>query len=133
MNRYLCVRVSGFLEQTLLSLGRSACEQMSGGIGLDFALSWLERAPNPSSREIVRFVGRFSHRWATELEKILSTDQRSDRLNALVGIRNDIAHGKNQGVSAVQAFGYYELVVELVDWIADRLEPKPSLGPASSP
>jgi hypothetical protein len=36
-------------------------------------------------------------------------------------------------VSAVQAFDYYELVVEVVDWLSDRLEPKPGLGPSTNP
>ena len=47
LTRLLCIRVSGFLEQSMLTLGRSACDRMSGGVVKDFALSGLERAPNP--------------------------------------------------------------------------------------
>ena len=133
MSRYVCLRVSGFLEQSLLALGRSACERMSGGTAKTFGLSWLERAPSPSSGEIVRFIRRFSNKWAAELKALLDDDQRGGRLNALVGIRNDVAHGKNQGVSVHQAQGYYDLAVEIIDWIADRLEPKPGMQPASAP
>lgn len=133
INRYVCIRVSGFLEQVLLSLGRSVAERMSGGISRDFGLSWLNRAPNPSSAEVIRFVQRFSNAWGAELRALLADDERGERLNALVGIRNDIAHGKNQGLSAVQAFGYYEVVTEVAEWLADRLEPKAGMQPASKP
>ncbi|MEI2815394.1 MAG: HEPN domain-containing protein [Microthrixaceae bacterium] len=133
INRYLCVRVSGLLEQSILMLGRSAVEAHSYGIGQQFGLSWLERAPNPSKVEIVKFVGRFSSCWADELTALLKDDERGTRLNSLIGIRNDVAHGKNQGVSLMQARGYYELVREVIDWVADRLEPKAGMSAASTP
>lgn len=133
VNRYLCVRVCGFAEQALLATGRAACERMSGGIGRSFSLSWLERSFNPSSDNVSKFVRRFSPTWAEEFVLYLSDEERSSRLNALVGIRNDIAHGKNQGVSPVQARDYYALVIDITEWIADRLDPKPGMQPASVP
>lgn len=111
INRYLCIRVAGFLEQSLLASGRCVSESMAFSLGQTWALSWLERGPNPSRREVEKFVGRFSSAWGGEIATYLDVDQRGQRLNALVGIRNDIAHGKNQGVSAAQAFGYYTVVL----------------------
>jgi hypothetical protein len=125
MNRYLCVRVSGFLEQSLLAAARSLCEKRSSGEALRFSLSWLERAPNPRADEIIKLVSRFDSKWAQELEILLSEDERRTRVNSLLGIRNDIAHGKNQGVSKRQALEYYNLVVEIIDWVLDRFEPLP--------
>lgn len=133
VNRYLCIRVAGFLEQSLLATGRCIAESMAFSLGQSWALSWLERGPNPSRREVERFVRRFSTAWGDEIVLYLDEDQRGQRLNALVGIRNDIAHGKNQGVSAAQAYSYYEVVVEVVDWILDRFEPKAGTAPASPP
>lgn len=124
LNRYLCVRVCGYLEQSIVSLSRAACERTSGSLGQAFALSWLERAPNPSRGEVIRIVQRFSPDWAQELQEMLKVDNKGDRLNALVGIRNDVAHGKNQGVSAKQARDYYELATEVIGWLADRLDPR---------
>ena len=124
LNRYLCVRVSGFLEQALVVAGRSMCEGRAFGEGLRFAHSWLERAPNPRADEIVRLVNRFDAKWGEELERILSDEERYARVNALLGIRNDIAHGKNQGVSRRQVWEYYKLAEEIVDWILDRFEPQ---------
>lgn len=129
LNRYLCVRVSGFLEQALMSAGRACCSRMAGGPALAFAESWLERAPNPRADEVVRLVRRFDRRWATDLEELLAADERAGRINALLGIRNDIAHGKNQGVSRAQAWDYYELCREIVEWVLDRMDPLPSPAP----
>jgi len=125
MNRYLCVRVSGFLEQSLLAAARSLCEKRSSGEALRLCLSWLERAPNPRADEIIKLVSRFDSKWAQELEILLSEDERRTRVNSLLGIRNDIAHRKNQGVSKRQALEYYNLVVEIIDWVLDRFEPLP--------
>ena len=125
MNRYMCVRVSGFLEQSLLSAARSLCEARSTRECLRFSLSWLERAPNPKADEIVRLVNRFDGTWSQQLKDLLSEDERQTRVNSLLGIRNDIAHGKNQGVSKTQVWEYYQLAVELVDWVLDRFEPLP--------
>lgn len=126
LHRYLCVRVSGFLEQSLISSARACCGQMSSGRALEFASSWLERSPNPRAMEVVKFIGRFDSDWADELASYLEVDERGGRVNALLGIRNDVAHGKNQGVSRRQAWDYFELVCELTDWILDRLDPLPA-------
>jgi len=133
LNRYLCVRVAGYLEQSLISIGRSSIERLSGGVAEAFALSWLERSPNPSASEVARFVGRFSNRWREEFEEFMQADGRGQRLNALIGIRNDVAHGKNQGVSARQVRDYLDVGQDVVDWLLDRLEPKAGMAPASAP
>lgn len=133
VNRYLCVRVCGFTEQFLIATGRAACERTSGGVGRSFALSWLDRSFNPSAANIETFLRRFSPGWADDLRVFLSDEERSSRLNALVGIRNDIAHGKNQGVSPTQVWDYFALVLEVSEWIADRLDPIPGQHPASLP
>lgn len=128
MNRFVTVRVCGFLEQSLLALGRSAAERYASTISQTFAASHLARSFNPSSESVVKFVKRFSTKWGSELTALLEADERGQRLNSLVGLRNDIAHGKNQGVSLNQARGYLVVVDEVVEWIACRLEPRPGVA-----
>lgn len=130
LNRYIAVRVSGYLEQAVVALARSACSTGAFGETQRFSLSWLDRAPNPSSRELVRLANRFSVVWAEDLERFLGEEERGSRLNALIGIRNDIAHGKNQGVSLQQARDYFGLARDVVAWLAERLEPLPGAVPA---
>ena len=125
LSKYACVRTCGFLERSILSLARSKCEHGAWGEGQAFALSWLERAPNPRAAEVLRLVRRFSPAWELELKSLLDIDERAQALNALVGIRNDIAHGRNQGISLRQVREYKEVCVLIVDWLQDKLEPQP--------
>lgn len=124
LNRYLCVRVAGFLERALISAARSLCEARAYGEARRFALSLLERAPNPRADEVVRLVSRFDKQWGDDLEAHLAQEERYGRVNALLGIRNDVAHGRNQGVTQQQVWEYFQLVDGLIEWIVDRFEPR---------
>jgi HEPN superfamily RiboL-PSP-like protein len=124
MGRYLCLRVSGFLEQATSIILREFCEKNSWGDVQDFALSWLDRMPNLSHGELVKLVGRFNKKAAQELDEFLLKEERKSRLNALIGIRNDVAHGKQQGMSRQQAWGYYEVVDLVIEWLLDKFAPQ---------
>jgi cellulose biosynthesis protein BcsQ len=98
-------------------------ERESGNRALAFSLSWLERPGNLSAEKLRRLTGRYSSKWQEELDVFLSEEERKSRINALVGIRNDVAHGKNQGVSRKQAHDYYDLAQEMVEWFLKRFDP----------
>ena len=123
--RYTCVRICGYLEQALVQCARSLCEANSWGSVQEFALSWLEKSPNPRADVMTSLVRRFSGKWADELDAFLTENEYATRINALVGIRNDIAHGKNQGVSLTRAKEYFLLAKEVVKFLLDRFEPLP--------
>jgi RiboL-PSP-HEPN len=123
INRYLVIRVCGYIEQSFVLSARSLCESRSGAEGLRFSHSWLDRSPNPRRDELIKLVNRFSETWAEELSALLDVDERGNSLNSLVGIRNDIAHGKNQGVSRIGAWEYFVLANLVVDWFVERCEP----------
>ena len=74
---------------------------------------------------MVSFVSRFSSEWAQELEKILADDERGNSLNALVGIRNQIAHGQSQGVSIQRLYDYRKTVDTVVDFLLGKDKPAP--------
>lgn len=125
LNRYLVVRVSGYLEQAVMSCCRALAEAEARGRALAHSLSWLEQPPNPRADRLLTLVGRFSAEWRDELDEFLEAEERKGRVNALIGIRNDVAHGRNQGVSRLQVYEYYELANELVDWFLERFDPLP--------
>ena len=126
--RYACVRICGYLEQALVQCARSLCDVNSWGNVQEFALSWLEKAPNPRVDAICGLVRRFNGEWADELDVFLQKNEYATRINALVGIRNDIAHGKNQGVSLTRANEYFALASHVVEFLLDRFEPMPVSG-----
>lgn len=132
--RYLCVRVSGYLEQATTIILRSHCVKNSWGDVQQFAMSWLDRMPNLSSVVLVNLVRRFNKQAADDLEEFLSVEERGSGLNALIGLRNDIAHGKQQGMSREQAWNYFELVELIVEWLLERFDPVTAIErPTSAP
>jgi hypothetical protein len=123
LGRYLCVRVSGFLEQATSIILRDYCEKNSWGDVQEFALSWLDRMPNLSHDALVKLVSRFSKDAARDLEEFMAKEERKSRINSLIGLRNGIAHGKIQGMTRNQAWEYYEVVDAVVDWLHGRFHP----------
>jgi hypothetical protein len=121
--RFLCIRVCGFLEQSMLTCSRALCERSSWGEGQEFALSHLEKSRNPKSERLIEHVRRFNASWADELDEFMSEDETANRIDSLVGIRNQIAHGRSQGIGRVSSFEYFGVVDKVVDWIVDRFDP----------
>ena len=91
--RYLCVRVSGYLEQATAVILRDHCTKNAWGTVQRFAISWLDRTPNRTSDALVKLVRSFSEEGADELLEFLAIEERGPSLNSLIGVRNDIAHG----------------------------------------
>lgn len=121
--KYFCVRVVGFLERTCQEAGSSVVHRMAGAQAARFASSHLRKSFNPKPGRITEFAARFDVDWSQRLETFLVDDERGTRLGALVGIRNAIAHGKDQGIGSQNAFAYRALVDELVDELAAHFEP----------
>jgi hypothetical protein len=123
MARYLCIRVSGFLEQATAIILREHCAKNSWGKVHQFATSWLDRIPNLSQPGLLKLIYRFSSQTGKDLEEFLSAEERGSSLNSLIGLRNDIAHGRNQGMSREQAWQYFSVVEAIVEWLLVNFDP----------
>jgi hypothetical protein len=123
MYRYAYIQLAGFLEQSLLFSARSLMHRLAVAQALEHGLTHLERfGRNPKEGEILSFVGRFSDQWAAELAEWFAVDSRGNQIDALVGIRNGIAHGTSFGGGPRAFDGYYVVVTDLVDWLVQRFE-----------
>jgi len=120
--RYLCIRVSGFLEQATSIILKDFCEKNSWGLVQSFAHSWLEKSPNLSAEALCNLVRRFGKELGLELENFLATNELGTQLNSLIGIRNDVAHGRNQGISREQAWTYYETAQQIIEWLLEKFD-----------
>lgn len=123
--RYLCIRVAGFLEQSLVAMAQSCVRRCSFKEAQSFGLSHVKKLPNPSAPEIRRLVERFNTQWVTELDAFFSQDERKDRVNALLGLRHQLAHGQSQAISLERVREYLLLVQDLVEFLLPKFEPKP--------
>lgn len=132
MARYLCVRVSGFLEQATAIILREHCAKNSWGTVHQFAVSFLDRTPNLSQSALLKLISRFNIQAAQKLEEFLSIEERGSSLNSLIGLRNDIAHGRQQGMSREQAWEYFGVVELIVEWLLTNFDPIIAQGKAGS-
>ena len=123
--RFLVVRSSGYVEQSVNELLREYVACRSGGPVRSFANSWLERTKNPNPDALATLVGRFDAAMQVEFGEYLDEqDQRLRReLNFLVDRRNRIAHGLNEGIGAARALALADVAVEIVDWFVLRFNP----------
>lgn len=72
--------------------------------------------------------------WRAELDELFDEDERRQTISAVVGIRNQIAHGENQGVSIRRLHDYRRSVDRIVDFSLtssrrSRGVPRPLLHP----
>jgi len=123
--KYSCMRVTGFLEQALTTLGVDLVRRLSSGVPQSFALSHLDKSFNPTTEPVLKYVGRFDPAWRQELEGLLAADERGQQLNALVGTRNQIAHGRNQGIDIQRVKEHRRTVDAIVDHLLEKFAPAP--------
>lgn len=122
--KYFCVLVSGYLENSLVALILDyAATQSSPEITL-FVERQLDSWTNPNTDKITKLLGDFSRDWRIATEAFL-VDERKAAVNSLVALRHKIAHGESVGTSLNQIKAYYATVIEVVDFVANLVDPPP--------
>jgi hypothetical protein len=127
MSKLVCVRISGYLELAVVTLAHHHCEQAGGAATVKrFSESWLSQSQNPKRETLVEFARRFDHEWGDELLAEFAVIDPQDTFNSKVQTRNDIAHGLSTGINKSTIDSYFDMVVELVEWWKNKLEPRPT-------
>lgn len=116
-SRYLCVLVSGFIENALRTVLSEYAEARSQTRIANFVQGELRRnLNNPKAGKILDWIRKFDQEWGNEIDQCL--DQRlKDAINSVVENRHQIAHGGTIGLSFVTMKEYYEAVVEAIELI----------------
>jgi hypothetical protein len=125
MARLLCVMVSGWLEQAVYELATERCRRHVSGPVLAYAISQLQWSRNPTTETLAALIGCFDLAWQEEFLSFLTLAQK-EAINSVVGLRNDVAHGRWQGTSSLtvsRVLGYFNLVEEVVDYLMDVFDP----------
>lgn len=120
--RYLCVLVSGFLEQSVIELTLEHVRSHSHGSVLRHVDSRLRQWRTPNSKRIIDLLGSFETAWRTDLEAYL-VDEYKAAVDSVVDLRNAIAHGRFAGITMATVHDYYTRVNKVVDHIADLCTP----------
>jgi len=112
-SRYLCVLVSGFLENSVeLCLSEFSRRHAHPEVA-DYVSAKLQGFHNPKMNAILELFGAFSVEWRAKLES--ATDgQLSDSVNSIVGNRHRIAHGESVSLTMSSLSAYYKDALAVV-------------------
>jgi hypothetical protein len=115
--KYLCVLVSGLLENALVELYREFSSRAASEPVANFAGSRLAKIQNPNAERFVQTARSFKIAWGDALEAYLESDGRKDAIDSVMNNRHQIAHGKNAGITVAQVRSYLDKAEEVLNFI----------------
>jgi hypothetical protein len=116
--RYLCVLVSGFLEQSIIEILLAFVRTRSQLAVQRFVERKLRSVANLNAPRLIELLGSFDPGWRADLESYV-IDERKAAVDSVVALRNRIAHGQADSVTMRRVQEYYTRVKDVVDHIAD--------------
>jgi hypothetical protein len=94
--RYLCVLVSGYLEQAVAELVLEHARRTGAPTLQRFVDRRTRHFANANSKRLEELLGDFDPDWRKELEAFV-VDDLKDAVDGVVDLRNKIAHGESVG------------------------------------
>ena len=119
--KYLCVLVSGFLEQAVRDILLSYASLNSDQIVTRYVEGTVDRT-NLNAQRLGELVGLFSSDWQKELNAYV-VDERRAALGNIRANRNAIAHGGDSTITLRQVRDYYDRINEVLDFLVDLTLP----------
>ncbi|MCY3680154.1 MAG: HEPN domain-containing protein [Gemmatimonadetes bacterium] len=117
--RYLCVRVSGFIETSIRSILSEYAREKSAPSVANYVESWLGSFQSPNMERILQLLGAFNSTWQDEL-KSLTESEPKDAIDGIKANRDLIAHGENVGITYTTIQRYYQNALMVVELIEDQ-------------
>ena len=112
-SRYLCVLISGFLENCVrLTYAEYVINRSEASVA-NFVERNLRRFQNPRMNLIIETAGMFSDDWREQLE-LQTEGQLETSVNSIVANRHQIAHGKSVQLTLQLLSQYYGDALKVV-------------------
>ena len=118
-SRYLCVLVSGFLENSVRITYTEYARSRADASVADFVENRLRQFQNPKMGTIIELAGGFNQEWRKSLE-IDTKGQLGESVNSIVNNRHKIAHGESVGLTLHTLIQYYSDAVKVVDLLRQQ-------------
>ncbi len=115
--KYICVVISGALEESIKNLFRPYVERRASSPISNFASNQLGFFQTATTDEIGKLLGKFDKRWEKDFSDFL-TEEIKTGVNSIVGNRHRVAHGLDSAVTISQLKEWFPKVDELLHWIA---------------
>ena len=113
-SRYLCVLVSGFLENSVRLTFTEYTRSRADKSVADFVEGRLQQFQNPKMGTILDLAGGYSREWRVRLESE-TKGRLAESVNSIVANRHKIAHGESVGLTLHTLFQYYGDAVKVVE------------------
>ena len=119
--RYLCIRVSGFLEFAVSTMYKNYAKDKSAPFVVNYVNKQLSGFQNPNMEKILNITRAFNADWAKEIELELDNNSEiKDSIDSIVKNRNKIAHGENVGITYSRMKSYYENALKLMKLLEEQ-------------
>ncbi len=114
--RYLCILVSGFLENAIVAIYTTYARDKSVPFVANYVETQLGRLQNPNMERILQVTGSFNPLWRDEIKEHVPAEVK-DSVNSIVSVRNKIAHGESTGITYITIKQYYDNVLKLIAFL----------------
>lgn len=118
--RYLCVLVTGFLEQAVVRVVLDYVNALGDPSLNRYVAETLRRPGSMHAPDILRLVGSFNEDWQTQLAEKL-TNRHREAIGSVYASRNKIAHGEDVDLAYRQVRGDYDLVLEAIRFLEETV------------
>lgn len=114
--RYLCILVSGFLENSIKYLITDYSLNTSNEKVAKYVQSTTKNITNLNHEKIKQLLRSFSTLWCDDFEENVDESGKL-ALDSIVALRNNIAHGRSVGTTYSRIRSYFDKVVDIIDYL----------------
>ncbi|MHB1970625.1 MAG: HEPN domain-containing protein [Candidatus Dormibacteria bacterium] len=119
--RYLCVQVSGNVEQAMRALIGEYC-RLHAAPPIERYVAWRSREVRNLNRErLGQILQGFDPSWWSALEDRCGAEL--DAFSSLVALRNRVAHGEDTGATVATMYEYFQSTSRVMDELSQWFSP----------
>jgi RiboL-PSP-HEPN len=119
--KYLCVLVSGFLENAISAVYIDFVSKAASPHIAKYTLNHLEKIQNPKSKKFVEVASQFKKEWGSDLDKYFSDHpEYKQAIDSIMTNRHLVAHGKNTSISVHRVRECLEKSVYVIEFIENQ-------------
>ena len=118
--RYLCVLVSGFVENALKEIYSDFIKRTASPPVAGYAIKNLLTLNNPKAEKVQQITQSFKEDWGKELESFMGENGRKDAIDSVMNNRHQIAHGKEIGITINTLRNYFDRILEVVTLLEEQ-------------
>ena len=111
--RYLCVLVSGFLEQSLRNATAEFARKRAKPVISNYVVKVTGRITNLNTNKLRDHLVSFDPSWQEKLDALID-DEAKDAIDSVVALRHRIVHGQSADVTVERIDRYYREITRAV-------------------